>query len=233
MKEKIIKIYNDNKLVFDIVICLLCIISLFVVPSFFAVLINYVINSEMVSSILSDIIYTILLLLIFKDSLIKEFKIFKKSLKKSLSIGTKYYIIGICFMIAINLVITFKLGAISTNESLVREYIVKYSIYALISVMVIAPLTEELIFRKSIMNTTKNKYIGTIISGLIFGLVHVISYIESPIDLVYILPYAALGCSFAYMDYECKSIYPSILFHSFHNTLSFCLVLFASSVGAL
>lgn len=233
MKDQIKKIYNDNKFVFNIIMCVFVVYSLFVVPSYFAKIIHYVIIDEMLCTVIGDIIYTLLLILLYFKELKKEFIVFKSNFKKNIINGFKWYFVGICFMIAVNLFIAYKIGNISDNETLVREYIFSYPFLSAISVMIIAPISEEIIFRKSIMNASNNKYIGIILCELIFGLAHVIGYIEGYMDLIYILPYACLGCSFAIMDYENKNVFTSMFFHSFHNTFSFIMIIVASSLGVL
>ena len=44
-------------------------------------------------------------------------------------------------------------------------------------------------------------------------------------DLLYVLPYACLGGSFALMDYNTKTTFSSIIIHSLHNTLTALLLL--------
>jgi len=91
--------------------------------------------------------------------------------------------------------------------------------------MIYAPLTEELIFRKSIRDVIKNKWLYIIISGLIFGGLHVVSSIDSLIDLIYLIPYCSLGFVFASLYIKTNNIYSTIVAHSFHNTLALLLYL--------
>ena len=91
--------------------------------------------------------------------------------------------------------------------------------------MLYAPLTEELIFRKSIGKALKNKWLFIFISGFIFGGLHVISSVNGLIDLVYLVPYCSLGCILALLYYKTNNIFSSIAAHSFHNTLALILYL--------
>ena len=85
---------------------------------------------------------------------------------------------------------------------------------------IIGPIVEELVFRKSLKNVFKNKWVFVIISGVLFGLLHVIGFeLKTPLELLYILPYGSLGAMFAYMDYEIDSTFPSIIMHMLHNTV--------------
>ena len=225
------KIFDER--IASAVLCFIVVSSLYIVPSYINIPVSYVIKNADVSSLISNLIYVLLLILIFYKELKREFALFKNSIKKMLSKGFKWYFLGICLLIAINLVLTTKLGGISDNEIGVREYIYNHPLLALMSVMIIAPLSEEIIFRKSVMRTTNNKYIGSIISGVLFGLAHVISYVGAdPVKLLYLLPYAALGFVFAMMDYENKNLFPSVAYHSIHNTVSYIIVMALYYFGA-
>ena len=83
-----------------------------------------------------------------------------------------------------------------------------------------APLSEELIFRRSFKDVFKNKYIYVLISGLVFGGMHVISSASSMSDFLYIIPYSALGIAFALLYYDTDNIFTTISMHSLHNLLS-------------
>ncbi len=90
----------------------------------------------------------------------------------------------------------------------------------LICAGILAPITEEITFRKAFKNVFKSKWIFVMISGLVFGILHVINFdLKTSLEILYILPYGILGASFAYMDYEINSTYPSIFMHMIHNTV--------------
>lgn len=108
-------------------------------------------------------------------------------------------------------------------------------ILSLISISIIAPISEELIFRKSLQPIIKNKWVYVIVSGLLFGGAHLLTNILSGtlrvVDLVYILPYASLGSAFALMDNETKTTFSSIIIHAIHNTLTALLLLAIFKAG--
>ena len=124
-------------------------------------------------------------------------------------------------MFFFNIIINFvlKLGG-PQNEKNVQSMIHSSPFVMLICAGLFAPIVEELIFRKSFKNVFSNKWVFVIISGLIFGGLHVIDYtFQNPLEILYILPYGILGGTFAYMDYEMNSVFPSITMHMLHNTL--------------
>ena len=71
-----------------------------------------------------------------------------------------------------------------------------------------------------------NKYAFVAISAILFGLVHTLADLSNLLNLLYIIPYGALGLGFALMDYETKSTFTSIVMHMIHNTIT-CILLFA------
>jgi membrane protease YdiL (CAAX protease family) len=107
----------------------------------------------------------------------------------------------------------------------------------MISLSIIAPLNEELIFRKSLSTIIKNKYVFAICSGLLFGGAHLLTNVLSGSfvisDLIYLLPYSSLGVSFAIMNYETDSTFTSIFMHCIHNTCTGLLLLMVASMGAI
>ena len=128
-----------------------------------------------------------------------------------------------------NLLINVFLKNISSNEEQVREMLYHNVILAMISISIIAPILEELVFRKSLAPVIRNKWIYSIVSGLLFGSAHILTnFVQGifvPTDLIYILPYGCLGFTFALMDYDNKSVYSSIIIHALHNTLTALLLL--------
>ena len=87
---------------------------------------------------------------------------------------------------------------------------------------IIGPFNEEMVFRKTIKDIFKNKWVFVGLSFLLFGGAHVINSANSILDYLYIIPYGALGASFALAYYDTDTVFTSTFMHMFHNT---CLVL--------
>ena len=129
-------------------------------------------------------------------------------------------------MMISNIIISLFTNNLAANEQAVREMIDKYPLYMAFQVMLYAPISEEIIFRKSIDKIFKNKYLYIFISGLIFGGLHVISSITSLVDCLYLLPYCSLGFVFALLYKNTNNnIFSTITAHAFHNTLALLLYL--------
>lgn len=212
-----------------IVFCIIVVLSMFILPGYIGALLHKIIDNSLVCDLLSNAIYCALLILIFYKELINEFKIFKTKIKENIFSSFKWYFVCILIMLISNYILIITLGGISNNETDVRAYIIENPWFSFLSVVVFAPVIEEIVFRKSITRTTNNKYLGSIIAGLLFGLAHVIAYIPEDIfNILYFIPYAGLGFGFAMMNYENKSVFNSITYHCIHNAFSFFLIVFNS-----
>ena len=183
-----------------------------------------------------DIGYMIILFLLYKDKLIKDFKNYFKKIGKNFEESFKYYFIGLLIMLASNLILAiFVTSATANNEEAVRAMIDEIPLYMLFSVSIYAPFVEELIFRHSIKDSImcfgKNKitkYLYIFISGFIFGFLHMSLESTNYLDYLYIIPYMSLGVSFAALYQKSDNIFSSITMHSIHNTVTVILYFLAS-----
>jgi membrane protease YdiL (CAAX protease family) len=85
---------------------------------------------------------------------------------------------------------------------------------------------EELVFRQGFRNIFGRNIVFILFSGIVFGGMHVIGNINTMADLLYLIPYSALGISFAYMLYKTDNIFVSMGFHFMHNGLLMALQVF-------
>lgn len=192
--------------------------------------INYTNFSEfgkIIYMLICDILLLLILIKIYHKDFFQNFHdYFHHNFKENLKTSLRYWGIGIVIMIISNLIITILTnGRIATNEEAVRELIQISPLYMAFELIIYAPISEELIFRKSIYNITKNRYIYILLSGLIFGGLHAISSFNSLIDLLYLIPYCALGFTFAALYSKTNNIFSTITIHSIHNTLALILYL--------
>ena len=164
-----------------------------------------------------NIIYIFFLLAIYKYEIRKDIVDFKKNRVKYFKKYITYYIAGVLLMGITNIIIQKLTNTtISGNEETVRKYIKLFPIYMTFSTVIYAPLVEELIFRKSIFNIIKNKYAFIIVSGFVFGILHISNY--SDINQVLLgIPYIIMGLDFAYIYYKTNNIFTTMTFHMLHN----------------
>jgi len=173
-----------------------------------------------------NIAFLIIIVACYFKTLKKDFKPFFKNFINNFEEAFKYYFVGLAIMIFSNLIITFITnGGIAANEESVRELIDLVPLYMIFNVSIYAPFTEELIFRKSIRDFISNKWIYILVSGFIFGGLHVVSSITSVVDLIYLIPYCSLGFAFAALYRKTDNIFSSIRMHMLHNTMAIVLYL--------
>lgn len=217
-----------NKKIYRIILCILVLLSMYVLPTIFLIIFNKTgIKNELISYIISLLIYIVILTLVFLPELKAEFKVFKNNTKNSFDNGFKYWLLGLFIMIISNVIlnyIVFK-GKIAANEELNRQAILSNPVwYTVLSVGFIAPIMEELIFRKSLDKIFNNPIFYYLVSGLLFGFAHALADLSNVLYLLYIIPYGALGFVFALMDKKTNTVFTSIVMHSIHNLLTLGLL---------
>ena len=226
------KLSKDREWYINLLICLCAFLSLEIFPFIVSSTLKNVIKNGVILNLINSALMISFLIFLFYKDLKAEFKTFKKNLGSSLKTGFKYYIMGIGGMVISSLIITQFTGGASANESSVRELLLASPIFMLINISILAPITEELIFRKSIQPLIKNKWVRAIISGVLFGGAHLLTGDAIRlVDLLFILPYGSLGFVFSLMDSDTKTTFTSISFHGIHNAATGILLLFVSSMG--
>jgi len=175
----------------------------------------------------STIITTMILFFIYRKDLKKDFKIFIKNKDKYMDIGIRCWIIGLLIMFASNFILNYLLKAGgANNEKAVQVMIKSVPLLMLIDAGILSPFNEELVFRKTLKDIFKNKWIFIILSFLLFGGVHVLSSAKTTLDYFYIIPYGALGAAFAYAYYETDNIFTPISLHMIHNIILILISIF-------
>ena len=170
---------------------------------------------------MKNVILAFILFLIYRKELIHEWDVFRANMMDNLDTGTKYWFLGLIGMVVLNTIINlfFQTGS-AGNEQTVQSYISYLPWLMLINAGIIAPFCEEIVFRKCFKDIFKNsKWAFVIMSGFVFGLMHVIGSYSSWVDLLYIFPYGVLGSAFAMAYYETDTVFTSYFLHFFHNTI--------------
>lgn len=170
-------------------------------------------------TLFSNSILLVILISMYRDTLKDDFKKIKNNFNEMMDIGIKCWLVGLIIMIISNVIIGLFIPlANAGNEQGVQEYISTSGIVSMLAIGIIAPIIEELTFRKAFRDIFKSKWLFILSSGLIFGSLHVVLSLNSLWDLFYIIPYSSLGIAFGYMYYKTDNIYTSIIMHMFHNT---------------
>ena len=180
---------------------------------------------------ISNLILLGIFIYIYRKTLIKDLSYFKKKFSKNFFTSFKYWLVGFIIMYISNYIITRILNMnIASNEVSVRNFININPLLMILNTCIYSPVVEELAFRKSIKDCISNKWIYILTSGLLFGLVHIVSYIDSPLSLLYLIPYGAFGITFAYLYNKTNNIYSTITMHAMHNTIAIIVYLLGVSL---
>lgn len=226
MNNKLLNILKSIGMIFLI---------LFFPTIFFSILninpININDKSYIIYFTLSNLVLITIFILIYRKTLVNDFKNFIKKPLNILETSFKYWFIGFIIMVVSNLIITYILNkGIAGNEQEVRNYIDSFPLFMIFNTVIYAPLTEELTFRKSIKDIINNKWFFVLTSGLVFGMLHISSYITNWTDLIYLIPYSSLGISFALLYHKTNNIYSTISMHAMHNLLAIVVYLIGASL---
>jgi len=181
------------------------------------------------SYIFIELILLIVFILIFRKKLVPDFYDFKKNGKNYIKNNWQYWLYGLIIMLILNAIISSFIG-LPTNEESVRNLLTKIPIYSIISTIICGPIIEELMTRTILKDTFKNHYIYYILSGLIFGSLHLLSATNIN-EIFYIFSYGTLGYFFALIYDKTNNIWTNIFFHSLHNTLAILIVFLSYLVG--
>ena len=203
--------------------------SIFVLYLFLNIELNLLIynlnlSNKLISTLImigGELFITFTLVLVFYKDFIKDKNDFNKNGKSIIKTSLKYWVIGLILMIASNTVINLFTTSIASNEAINRSVLYKNYTYAIVSMILIGPICEEIIFRLAIGKVIDNKYVYIIISGLIFGYMHIMG--AKGLEYLYIIPYGVLGMSFAALYKKTNNIISTISMHMLHNLI--CVIL--------
>ena len=184
---------------------------------------NFLYNTYFIST---QTVFAISLIFLYYKDFTIYLNDFKKNGKNYLKFGLNIWFKGIFIMILSNILIALISPLdLPENEQAIRE-VIKISPFLIIfSSVIIAPIVEEILFRKTLFDIIKNKKMFIVVSGLLFGAFHIIGMGESLYSWLYIIPYASLGIAFSYSYAKTNNLITSICLHSFHNLITVIQVL--------
>lgn len=174
-----------------------------------------------VYTILVEILTILFIFLLFKKEIVHMWKDFYENRDKYFKKYFKYWFLILILMAFSNGIITLiNKSEISNNQEAINDMFKRLPIYTYILSVFLAPIIEELVFRFCFMKIFNNKYLYMILSGVIFGLFHIIGSFESAYDFLFLVPYSIPGLIFAYILYDSKNIFNTIWLHFVHNGIS-------------
>lgn len=127
-------------------------------------------------------------------------------------------IIGVMFIYSVSFIISLLFNDVSNNQENINKMYEKKSLLV-IHACLLAPLTEEIVFRKSFKDLIKNPYIFLLVSSLTFGLFHCLSG-----DFENIIRYAIPGLVFSLIYLREENIGLNYIIHFLYNFIVILLV---------
>ena len=173
-----------------------------------------------------EICMALLIYIIYENEINKAIDDIKINHKKYFDKYFKVYIIGIVIMLVTNMIISFIGGNMSSNETAIRNEFNNFPITTYISAVFIAPIVEEFVFRMGIRSIFKNNIIYILVSGVLFGYLHIMTMPMNLLFPLYLLSYSSAGIAFAYMMTKSNNILISSWFHLMHNGLLMAMQVF-------
>ncbi|WP_443754495.1 lysostaphin resistance A-like protein [Agathobacter rectalis] len=223
---------NHKKLIFGVVIIHICFL---------------IIKSSGITDILKEknIFYGVLINMIYQSTLIimigvamKQYLItsFKKFKADRISVNIKRVLagVGIAFLLSciagiIEMTVCSNIS-VPANQSNVNGYFVDYPILAVIMSVIMAPFTEEIIYR-GILFRFFSKYgelCAVLVTGFLFGTMHMLSSFGNANILLFLcqwLDYFLSGIFLGFIYKKYKNIWTNISIHGTWNLIGAVMIL--------
>lgn len=168
--------------------------------------------------------FLVIIFLSYKDELIKKIKDLKKKDIKKILINLVVMIFIISVSNIISWLILKKFTVLSVNNNSMQ--IIKSQNLLLIARMVIiSPIIEELIFRKNIRSVIDNDKFFIIFSGLLLGLLYIISQSLSLAGILSSLSYIFVGLYLSYSYTKTNNIHINIISRILYNLIMMVVIL--------
>lgn len=179
-----------------------------------------------------ELIMFVVVILFYKKYLKKDLVLFKLNKKDYIKKIVSYFLIflvvkyGVALFSSLLLVMLGSDLVTSENQEAVVNLAKTLPFMMMISTSLLAPFVEEGIFRLGIKKVINNKYLFILVSGLIFGFMHIFPT-ELPIYVALIesLNYVTMGLLLAYIYNETDNIYVVVIIHALNNLLSMLMIL--------
>lgn len=150
----------------------------------------------------------------------------RKIIKNTYILITMYIITFLATTLAGTLISSADI--INYNQTGLEEIVQQDLFWSSIRIIVIAPITEELVFRGAIYGALRKKSVllATIVTAFLFGMVHVwLSICFCGIQqIIVIIPYVLMGLGVSITYERTNNFIYAILFHMIHNGLTFAMM---------
>ncbi len=174
------------------------------------------------------------LIFFYRKSLKKDLIDFQKHFGSYFKIAIKnWFLLLLCMLCCNSIILNLLQGSTAANESLNRDLITSLPIFSCISMVILAPMIEELLFRKGFKDVFPKKYQYLFFSSFLFGFAHIVAslnfesvslFLENLPQCLYIISYGGMGYFLAKAYDDTNNIFTSILVHTIHNSFSLIII---------
>ena len=208
----------------SIFVALFTAIFLYILQVISIATVGMLLGSNFVSYILANTILIVLIFLINRKSIIKQFKDIKKDGKgkvKNIILFTIIFLLGEFF---VNLLLIKILGHQPPNNAQIFDYINNDNMALFIfHSLITAPIFEALMFFYP-YRKVENRKVAIVVSILFFSLLHITTS-NNLLDLLFTIPYILMSCALCYGYYKTDNIFYGIFAHIFSNMLAIINIL--------
>jgi membrane protease YdiL (CAAX protease family) len=174
----------------------------------------------------------IMIFLAYKDTFFDDWHIFKEKLHPNLKKCFQFFILifvvkfgAAIVQTMISLILNIDVGQ-AQNQSVIDSFTGVAPLLMLISTVILAPIYEEGLFRAGFGKVIRGRYTFIIISGLIFGLIHIFpTELALSVALTQSITYVAMGFTLSWIYTETKNIYHVTVVHAANNLVSLIVIL--------
>ena len=158
---------------------------------------------------------------VFYKQLIHDFKIFKSYFKEYFVLILKTWGKALVLIMITTIIIQIITHTTQANNQIaLQNSFNSKPVFIAILAMFYAPIAEELMFRGVFRKFIKNEKIFVIVSGVVFGLMHVIDDSKTLAEFSYVFVYSILGIYLAGIYAKTNNLCTNIFMHFMQNTLS-------------
>lgn len=209
----------------------------FVISTLFGIILNNLVLANIITGISSMAFAQFLMMLVIaivyivylKRELIKDFVV-AQNLKSFFVTCLKYFALIFLVMYAVNFIL-YMIGIEGTSLNQVGIEIMAFDspVIIFLTVVVLAPFIEELVFRYAIIFLdSKSTFTTLLTSALVFGYIHIAQSLTfgNFHELWFILLYGGLGFVLGLSYVKTKTIMTPIVVHAMYNLVGFLSIFF-------
>ena len=158
---------------------------------------------------------------VFYKQLIHDFKIFKSYFKEYFVLILKTWGKALVLIMITTIIIQIITHTTQANNQIALQNSFNSNpVFIALLAMFYAPIAEELMFRGVFRKFIKNKKLFVIVSGVVFGFMHVIDDSKTLAEFSYVFVYSILGIYLAGIYAKTNNLCTNIFMHFMQNTLS-------------